>query len=170
VIADRARNLVSSGIAPVIRDEASPRFARFLGDIFAYLYDGGTPSKRSSIRQEIAADVNTAAREARSQGGKLVMIGHSLGGVILCDMLSDPASGLDPGLKIDLLATVGSQPGLFQEMSLFGTTVKGPPKAPRPGAVGRWWNVYDPVDLLSFRCAPIFQDVLDFEETVRISV
>jgi hypothetical protein len=162
-LADRARNLVSTGIAPMIRDEASPLVARFLGDIFVYLYGDGSPSERNKIRQTVAVDVNAAAAEAKNQGGKLVLIGHSLGGVILCDMLGDPKSGLDPGIKVDLLATVGSQPGLFQEMSLLGTVVEAPQKASHAGAVGVWWNVYDPVDLLSFRCAPIFQDVLDFE-------
>ncbi|MCP1835666.1 pimeloyl-ACP methyl ester carboxylesterase [Bradyrhizobium sp. USDA 4532] len=162
-LADRARNLVSSGIAPIIRDGASPLVARFLGDIFVYLYDRGTPSKRVKIREIIANDVNAAATEAKKQGGKVVLIGHSLGGVILRDMLGDPLSGLDQNIRIDLLATVGSQPGLFQEMSLLGNLTKAPQKVSLVATVGSWWNVYDPVDLLSFRCAPMFQDVTDFE-------
>jgi hypothetical protein len=48
-------------------------------------------------------------------------------------------------------------------MGLLGTVVQGPQKAPHAHAVDVWWNVYDPVDLLSFRCEPIFQDVRDFE-------
>ncbi|MCC8969763.1 hypothetical protein [Bradyrhizobium brasilense] len=162
-LADRARNLVSSGIAPIIRDEASPLVARFLGDIFVYLSDRGTPSKRAKIREIIAADVNAAAVEAGKKNGKLVLIGHSLGGVILLDMLGDPSSGIDQNIKIDLLATVGSQPGLFQEMSLLGNATKAPQRVPLVPSIGSWWNVYDPVDLLSFRCAPMFQDVQDFE-------
>jgi hypothetical protein len=160
-LADRARNLVSSGIAPMIRDAASPLLARFLGDIFVYLYGDG--SSRAKIREAISKDINAAAADAKNQGGKLVLIGHSLGGVILYDMLRDPASGLDSGIKVDLLATVGSQPGLFQEMGLIGTVVQAPQKAARAPTVDVWWNVYDPVDLLSFRCEPIFQDVLDYE-------
>jgi hypothetical protein len=76
-LADRARNLVSSGVAPMIRDEASPLVARFLGDIFVYLYDHGSPSRRAKIREVIANNVNAAATDAKSQGGKLVLIGHS---------------------------------------------------------------------------------------------
>jgi hypothetical protein len=91
-----------------------------------------------------------------------VAIGHSLGGVILYDMLAGRAPELD-GVEVDLFVSVGSQPALFQEMSLFGATVAAPGKAPRPDAVAHWWNVYDPVDLLSFRCEPVFEDVEDFE-------
>jgi hypothetical protein len=160
--ADTARNAVSSGAAPIIRDYFSPLLAVFLGDVFLYLYGGGTPRKRDEIRSAIAADVNAAFRDAKNQGGKLIVIGHSLGGVILCDMLANADSGFDTGLKIDLLATVGSQPGLFQELSLFGTTVKTPDKSKLSDAMAFWWNVYDPVDLLSFRCEPIFQTVQDF--------
>jgi hypothetical protein len=161
-LADRARNLVSSGVAPIIRDQASPLLARFLGDVFVYLYGSGPNSNRSQIRAEIAKDINAAAADAKPNGDMLVLIGHSLGGVILCDMLGDRASGIDPGVKVDLLVTVGSQPGLFQEMSLLDNVVQGPRKAPHAGAFSSWFNVYDPVDLLSFRCEPIFQDVTDF--------
>ena len=163
VVADRARNLVSSGVAPLIRDGASPLVARFLGDIFVYLYGNGSSSSRTRIRRTISADINAASAEAKNQGGKLVVIGHSLGGVILCDILRDPRSAMDPNIEIDLLVTVGSQPGLFQEMGLLGTQVEAPLKAPPAGRVKSWWNVYDPVDLLSFRCAPMFENVTDFE-------
>lgn len=162
-LADRARNLVSAGIAPIIRDGASPLVARFLGDIFVYLYDHGTASKRTKIREIIANGVNQAALEAKQHGGKLVLIGHSLGGVVLRDMLGDASSGIDQDIRIDLLATVGSQPGLFQEMNLLGNSTKAPQKVALVAAIGSWWNVYDPVDLLSFRCAPMFEDVTDFE-------
>jgi hypothetical protein len=162
-ITDRARNLVSSGIAPVLRDQASPRFARFLGDIFVYLYSGSPDPKRAAIRKILAADLNAAWAAAQAGGGNLIVIGHSLGGVILYDMLRDTTSGLTPGLKVRLLVTVGSQPGLFEEMGLFGSRVEGSTKGEPPKAIENWWNVFDPVDLLSFRCEPIFERVKDFE-------
>jgi hypothetical protein len=162
-VVDRARNLVSSGIAPIIRDQASPRFARFLGDIFVYLYSGSNETKRNAIRQILAKDVNAAWQEAKTGGGNLVLIGHSLGGVILYDMLRDSASGLAPGLKAKLLITVGSQPGLFEEMGLVGPAVQAPGKVALPSTIESWWNIYDPVDLLSFRCEPMFEGVHDFE-------
>ena len=65
--------------------------------------------------------------------------------------------------EVDLFVSVGSQPALFQEMSLFGAAVAAPGKASKPNAVAHWWNVYDPVDLLSFRCEPVFAGVEDFE-------
>ena len=162
-ITDRARNLVSSGIAPIIRDQLSPRFAHFLGDIFVYLYGGGLSPKRRIIRELIAEDLNAASQAAHDSGGKLLVVGHSLGGVILYDMLTDPQASLDPALKVDIFVTVGSQPGIFQELSLFTRSTATSAKAQVPNTIARWWNVFDPIDLLSFRCAPIFEGVEDFE-------
>jgi hypothetical protein len=162
-VVDRARNLVSSGIAPIIRDEASPRVARFLGDVFVYLYSGSSSAKRNAIRQILAKDINAAWLEAKASDGNLILIGHSLGGVILYDMLRDSTSGLPPDLKAKLLITVGSQPGLFEEMGLVGPVVQAPGKVALPATIETWWNVYDPVDLLSFRCEPMFEGVHDFE-------
>jgi hypothetical protein len=78
-------------------------------------------------------------------------------------MLREPAPELNSELKIDLLVTVGSQPGLFGEMDLLGPPTDGDAKAPHPASVTHWWNVFDPVDLLSFRCEPVFEGVTDFE-------
>jgi hypothetical protein len=161
---------VPSGFAPLIRDRESPAVAVFLGDIFTYLYGSdrepngsGGESNRSRIRRAIAEALNAAVRDARDQGGRIVVIGHSLGGVILYDMLANRAPELDDGIAVDLFVSVGSQPALFQEMGLFGAAIEAPAKAPRPDAVRHWWNVYDPGDLLSFRCEPVFADVVDFE-------
>ena len=46
-------------------------------------------------------------------GDKLIAVGHSMGGVILYDLLSDPDKPLGD-LKLDLLVTVGSQVGVFE--------------------------------------------------------
>jgi hypothetical protein len=159
----KARNLVSTGLTATFRDDLNPLVARFLGDVLVYVKKG---NQREAIRTDIANEL-LAAQAAKAPGDKLVAVGHSMGGVILVDMLSDPASALKD-IEVDLLLTVGSQPGYFEEMKLFTTsrddtgTGKPVPKAPKPPNVKRWWNVYDPVDLLSFRCDPIFDGVEDF--------
>lgn len=100
-----------------------------------------------------------AAWAAKEPGERLYIIGHSLGGVILYDMLSEPAAaGLPDGFKTDALVTVGSQPGLFQELGLFDHR---PAPAPRvaeagPEAARVWINVFDPIDPFGFRTTPMF--------------
>ena len=38
--------------------------------------------------------------------------------------------------------------------------IVGPAKIPRLGSVlGHWFNIYDPVDVLAFKAAPVFADV-----------
>jgi hypothetical protein len=103
-----------------------------------------------------------AAHAARGAGEKLVVFGHSLGGVILLDMLTNSVdAGLPDGLKIDALFTVGSQPGLFQELGLI--LPPSDQRLPRPANVAHWFNVFDPIDPLAFRCDPIFSGVTDLK-------
>lgn len=159
-VADRGRNLLADGVVALARDGINPLVGRFLGDIFVYLKDG-------DLRQRIRASIRPALLDAhakRGQGEGLVLIGHSLGGVILYDMLtSDPDLDL-PKDAVNLLVTVGSQPGFFEEMKLFeGDDLKlvAPIKVGGPAAVKSWLNVYDPVDFFGFRAEPIFEKAKD---------
>ncbi|WP_333837456.1 hypothetical protein [Novosphingobium sp.] len=162
---DRGRNLVSSGVLGLTRDKINPAAAKFIGDVFVYLRAGAA---RADIRQRVVTDLLAARAEATANAEPLVVIGHSLGGVILYDLLTDPAgAGLPQGFAIDVLLTVGSQPGFFEELKLFAASdgaIPSPahPLAAKPAAVAHWWNVYDPVDVLSFRCEGIFEEVEDF--------
>jgi hypothetical protein len=91
-----------------------------------------------------------------------------MGGVILYDMLTDPdGAGLPAGFKVDVLATVGSQVGVFEEFKLYASSSSAysathQNKVPFPAKVDSWINVFDPVDLLSFRCEPVFEGVKDY--------
>jgi hypothetical protein len=70
-----------------MRDWSSGFLAQFLGDAFMFF------SRREagrSVRREIAASVLDAARSAEAERQPLVLIGHSMGGSILHDMLTDP--------------------------------------------------------------------------------
>lgn len=160
-------NLVNGPIAKAGREVLTPKIAVFIGDVFKYLK--GEASGRADIRRVLITDLAAAAQRAGASGEKLVLIGHSMGGVILFDLLSDPAA-LDEleqasgrPFVADLLVTVGSQVALFAEMHLYTSsdrTAALPLKRP-PGA-RMWWNVYDKMDLLSFLCAPVFEEVTDF--------
>ncbi len=165
-IAHRSRNLVSTGLVDVFRDDLNPLVARFMGDIFVYLQDG---PQRQAIQDRIRPCLVDAHQAAQANGEALVAIGHSLGGVILYDMLSDPGgAGLPANLEVDVLATVGSQVGVFEEFKLYAGSDSQIPrperaKVPAPARIGHWINVFDPVDLLSFRCEPIFEGVKDYQ-------
>lgn len=124
--------------------------ARFIGDVFVYLQED---AKKNDIRQVI----HDALQPAIASGDQLVVMGHSLGGVILVDCLSDPdfcqSIGLTGDKQIDVLLTVGSQPGFFHELGLLAS--RGNTKV---DSVRHWLNIYDELDVLSFRAAPLFPD------------
>ena len=107
-----------------------------------------------------------AASAAKTDGDdKLIVIAHSFGGEIVYDILTK----FDPGLSIDVLITVGSQVGLFEEMKLYLASDDmypddaGHAKVPMPSNLKRWLNVFDPNDVLSFLAEPIFAGVQDFK-------
>jgi hypothetical protein len=90
-------------------------------------------------------------------------MGHSLGGVILFDLLSY----FRPDIRVDLFVTVGSQVSHFEEMKLFKSSVPNVPSrsqslARKPENISRWINVYDPVDIFSYACGRVFEGVEDF--------
>jgi hypothetical protein len=167
------RNTTSDAVLRVVRRPLTEQVAFILGDVFVYLRGretGGVTGTANRIFAPIMADLVKAAR-LRSPADPLILVCHSLGAVILYDLLSDRAavakietdSGFD--LNIDAWITVGAQPGLFADMGLYGTvpgtTADG--RLPRPAPVRVWLNVYDYTDVLAFTCKKIFNDVEDFE-------
>lgn len=162
-------NLVNAPIAKIARDKLSPHVAVFIGDVFRYLKDG---EGRKKIRGVVTDHIVTAANAA-GPNDKLVLAGHSMGGVILYDILSDASAvsaietRLGNTLKVDLLLTIGSQVALFEELKVYAASGPVAPapagKIARPAPVALWWNVFDKMDVLSFLCAPVFANVEDFE-------
>lgn len=167
--------------ADEFRSRVGKPAALFLGDIFAYLRQNDAPAGLRTTdrapapgRGETAPDWGPIARgvadavvaaqaEARS-GDPLVIVAHSMGGNIVYDVLSGLLGPED--VQVDLLVTVGSQVGLFEELKLFSSSrsdLPGPTsvKVPRPRTVRRWINVFDYSDPLSFVTAPVFDGVED---------
>lgn len=156
----------------VLRRPLTAGVGLFMGDVMVYLRGRdaqGPGSTMERIFKPIIEDLGKALA-LRSAVDPLIVVGHSLGGVILYDLLSDPAarkaieerSGGKP-LMIDALVTVGSQPGLFADMGLYSVPVGANGKRPPPPVVKHWINVFDYTDLLSFACEPLFDDVTDFK-------
>jgi hypothetical protein len=162
---ESSRNLLSTGLVDTFRDTLNPAVGRFLGDIFVYLKNN---AQRTKIRSDVLTPLANAWQLATAAHEPLILVGHSLGGVILYDMLSNPvAAGLPAGFKADLLVTVGSQVGVFEEFKVYDSSSeafgssKGN-KVPKLATTAAWINVFDPVDILSFRCTPIFEGVTDY--------
>ena len=158
-----ARGASTIGAAQ-IRSRRGETISRLIGDAFVYLKAG---QRREAIRAVVVDALNTAFLAAKVANEKLVVIAHSFGGVIVHDLCSSADASLNKGFAIDLLVTVGSQPGLFEELKLFDGSDPTIPssettKAPRPVAIRDWINVFDKTDLLGFRAEPIFEGCTDF--------
>ena len=154
------------------RRDLSRGVSLFLGDVFVYLRGrdvAGAQGTRDRIFKPITAALIVGAKAPRAAGEQLVVVGHSLGGVILYDILTDQKSlaeieaAVGAPLAIDALFTVGSQPGFFADLGLYpnGRPAEGS-KLKKPDCVASWMNVFDFTDVFSFRCAHIFEDVTDF--------
>jgi hypothetical protein len=157
---DRLRNEFAVGLTSLFRDRLNKTAAMFLGDVFVYLHQAAA---RETIRKIVVNDLVAAFEKSQQAKTPLVVIGHSLGGVILYDLLSEPHASLREPFKIDALLTVGSQPGLFEELKLFESSDTLVPASKGDKAKGikanvtSWMNVYDPTDLFGFRAEPIFE-------------
>ncbi len=137
--------------------------AIFLGDVFEYLKQRGRAGADGAIATVVGDTIAEAMAARRRGDDKLVVIAHSMGGNIVYDLLSDLRAA---DLECDVLVTVGSQVGLFAELDMFAAV--RPPDDPATGRVpalsnaGRWINVYDLQDGLSFAAQGVFAGVEDF--------
>ncbi|GAA2270597.1 hypothetical protein GCM10010234_01140 [Streptomyces hawaiiensis] len=111
-----------------------------LGDILRYQARGGP------LRDHVEGVI-------RARKGPTVVIGHSLGGIALVDLLAMAAIRQAPLSDVRLLVTVGSQAPFLHEC---GALTGLPPGAGLPPGFPRWLNIYDRQDLLAFRAAPVF--------------
>ncbi|AEL07779.1 hypothetical protein [Xanthomonas campestris] len=155
---------VSAIVTGLGRQSLHEKASRFLGDIFVYLSERGTQAAPGPIVQQILADLDKAQAARRLGDDKLVVIGHSLGGVILYDIVTY----FRPDLAFDLFVSVGSQIAVFEEMTLYRASRSDlPPNPPKdrlskPKAFGRWLNVYDTNDVFSFRAQGVFDGPDDY--------
>lgn len=132
--------------------------AGFFGDIARYLVRG------EGVRAFVAEAV-------RAQPGPVVLLGHSLGGIVCFDLLAsgvlldgaEQGPGARPG-QVAALLTVGSQAPLLYELDALPSRPYG---SGLPPGFPPWVNVYDRRDLLSYLAAGVFgtetTDVRDVE-------
>lgn len=154
---DRIGDFASTKLLGWTRESLNEILGRFSGDVFIYLNGRGDKAAPGPIPQAILAEIDKAIGDAPA-GEPLVIVGHSLGGVITFDLLSH----FRPNLPVDLFVSVGSQVAHFEEMKLYRVSdpaVKPPQKAPTPTNIKRWINVYDEVDIFAYSCKNVFERV-----------
>ncbi|MGE7390927.1 hypothetical protein ACQKM2_36195 [Streptomyces sp. NPDC004126] len=111
-----------------------------LGDILRYQARGA--GLRAYLHERITA-----------RPGPTVLIGHSLGGIALVDLLALAAADGGPVPGAELLVTVGSQAPYLYELGALTALAPG---SRLPYGFPRWLNVYDRQDVLSYLAAPVF--------------
>ncbi|WP_133299748.1 hypothetical protein [Larkinella punicea] len=161
-LASAIPKLVFGGIAKPLRPWAHERVARFVGDVFMYLKNRGTPENPGPIVRIISDDF-LAAQSKRKLNNPFIIVAHSMGGNITYDILTR----FHPELRPDLLITVGSQVGMFEELKLFLASDPSVPSdsqefALKPDNVQKWINVFDPMDILGYATGKIFSETEDF--------
>ena len=78
----------------------------------------------------------------------MVLLGHSLGGVVCVDLLVEQALP-----QVQLLVTVGSQAPFFYEINALHSLAW---EEPLPAHFPTWLNIYDLRDFLSYIGASVF--------------
>ena len=114
--------------------------ANFLQNVIIYLADG------SEIRNHVITELKSV-----DQSKRVVILGHSLGGIIGVDIASDPSVAT----RVDLLVTVGSQTPLLHVLGAI-PAFENKPNAPRRDPFSPWLNIYNPRDPLAFVGADVF--------------
>ncbi|MFJ6792697.1 hypothetical protein [Streptomyces sp. NPDC091268] len=111
-----------------------------LGDILRY------QSRGAELRDFLHARIT-------AEPGPTVLIGHSLGGIALVDLLALAAARGEPVPGVELLVTVGSQAPFLYELGALTGIAAG---TKLPYGFPRWLNVYDRQDVLSYLAGPVF--------------
>jgi hypothetical protein len=142
-----------------VRPDASAFAGRFVGDVFTYL------ENRKPIAELVLQSVREANASRREGDKELYLVGHSFGGIILYDILTEFA----PDIECDLYVTVGSQVALFAEMGRLAAAkdlaaaFAANKSAARPKAAARWVNIYDLTDFFGFGTLGVFEGAKDYK-------
>lgn len=127
------------GLHPFIRDRRR-RLVDQLADIA--LYQARGQEIRDFVRGEI-----------RRLDGPVVLLAHSLGGIVAFDLLAgEDTDGLE---QVQMLITVGSQVPLLYEVNALTCLLSFPDKLPDTFKA-KWINVYDKRDLLAYGGGELF--------------
>jgi len=112
--------------------------------------------EKFKVREELRNRLLAKLREASQQGEKLVLVAHSMGTMVAYDVLRN-CPDCPP---VDTLFTLGSPLGVTEVQEQL--VAKDKDRVDFPPLLGRWINVYDPLDPV---CGvdPRFNDYAPFE-------
>ncbi|MFG2630696.1 hypothetical protein [Streptomyces sp. NPDC048473] len=152
---------IAGGVMAVSR-RFTPKGALLFADVAGYLAGRGSVERPGPVMELVGNALHCAADAARENGDPLIVVAHSMGGNIVHDVLSL----YRPDAHVDLLVTVGTQVGLFEELKLFAASDPAVPsphvaRVPMLPNVTRRTNVVDVRDPLAFVAGPVFADAED---------
>lgn len=140
-LGDLAKNLAFRAVGPSLRKRRRDSISA-TGDIL--LYQARGDAIRGFVKKRIG-----------ELDGPVVLLAHSLGGIVAFDLLAeDRSGGLD---RVRMLVTVGSQAPLLYELGALSCGIKYPMPLPAHFRL-RWLNVYDRRDLLAYAGGEFFGD------------
>lgn len=161
-VLDKTGDFASTKLLAWGRRPLNAVLGRFFGDIFVYLDERGDKHAPGAIPKIVLGEIDQARADAPAEE-PLIIVGHSLGGVISFDLLSH----FRPDIEVDLFISVGSQVSHFEEMKRFKSSnpvIPSPQQmlAPTPPNIKHWINVFDEVDIFAYACEKVFDRVTDF--------
>ncbi|GAA2504961.1 hypothetical protein [Streptomyces longisporus] len=149
-VAGAAVSAVAGRVNHAVRTRFGPGTTRFLGDVLVY------QRHRDTIHARVRACVDKVDPElGRSPERPVRVVAHSLGGVIAVDM----ATAHEP-LWTERLVTFGSQSAFFHVCDPRGGQLlpySGHAPVRLPASLGRWTNLWEPLDMLAFAASQVFQ-------------
>jgi hypothetical protein len=143
-----------------------PIMQRFMADTYKYLAE-------PDVRCEVDARLELEIGENGLRGRPLVVVAHSMGGIVTLSSLAENAGVIDPAdrLRVVRLVTIGTQVGLPLVLEgLFGNLVT--PPVPEPITIASWTNFMNEGDKLAFPTTGSFKasDAARLPRDVRIDV
>ncbi|MGQ0682033.1 hypothetical protein [Bradyrhizobium sp.] len=144
---------------------------RFLGDVLYYVSGRGTAAAPGPIPAVLIKALETAQTNKQQNNNEpIVLLTHSMGGQIAYDTVTSFLPTARSPIKVDYWCAAASQVGYFEELNMFlasdprNSKATGRPTPVPTANLGKWWNVWDTNDILSFTTKDIFAPGIDDEE------
>lgn len=160
-------SMAAGELRPALNDLVT----RFLGDALYYVSGRGKAAAPGPIPSVLLKELRTAQTNKQENNNEpIVLLTHSMGGQIAYDTITSFLPAEPNPIKVDYWCATASQVGYFEELNMFLASSPDHSKAtgrrtPVPTAhLGKWWNVWDTNDILSFTTKGIFADGIDDEE------
>ncbi|MBC7998575.1 MAG: hypothetical protein IAF58_11560 [Leptolyngbya sp.] len=152
-----ATNMTAATITNPARRIFHSQLSAFIGDSFFYFGTRGDRYHPGSVPDVCIKAIEDAANMRTEEDPDLIVVAHSMGSNIICDITSHFA----PQLEIDLVITVGAQFPLFADLDMFPGFSADERPIPKPVSAINWVNFYDPNDFLGYAANGVFEGIID---------